>query len=639
MREYGERREQSWQWWMLEEGDEEIARSIRRMREQIKTRDQTRRQDLAAMRAQYLDQPCEYYERLAYHRSRASRYNLTQGSVDGVHAQIVTNRVRPRVSTTNGSHEQRRKAKKRQIWIDGTFDEIDAQELISEMALDAEQYGTGVLWVYPEDGRPAVSNVFPGDVWVDPREERTLRRKVRTFYLTQRVERCVLQAQYPEHHEALEEVPGEAEVEHLFADIDDGAEWSSPHQLEVVEAWRLPVCRDAKCGEPGCGRHVIVCGSVVLLDEPWTIKRPPLVFFHWSPAGRFWGQGLVERSAGMQSDLNTLTETIQETYGAFPPQLWVDEGAGVETTSLNDTLGKINRCKPVNGDVRTAVAVISGDVSPNLLGREQTIADRFMRTLGVDSLGAQAEKPAGLNSGEALRNFKDFTSQRFLPQQRRLERAACDLAELLFYFGEQLAKAGYPQEVFGSSGRGRGFEAVDLGGYLAHPDERFVVQIKPGSALPRDVSGKIQTILDMQAAGLQIDAVQLAELLDMPDTDALLERIAGGRELVRDAMDLCYDVDEPQPVAHSFWPRAWALGELVTEIQVAEVHGASEEQLERLRNLHGHLLSLPDPNAPPPATPVPAPGPAAGPPMMPGAPPPMPTMPPPGGAPPGAPIQ
>ena len=62
-----------------------------------------------------------------------------------------------------------------------------------------------------------------------------------------------------------------------------------------------------------------------------------------------------------------------------------------------------------------------------------------------------------------------------------------------------------------------------------------------------------------------------------------------------------------------------------------------EEQLERLRNLHGHLLSLPDPNAPPPA--APAPGPAAGPPMMPGAPPPMPTMPPPGGAPPGAPIQ
>jgi len=608
----------SWQWWSLDEGDEAIAGQIKALRETIKQRDDERRLDLSAMRSMYLDLPNDRFERWAFSRTRRSRYNLVQGTVDGVHAQMVTHRVRPRVITSGADHEAQRKAKKRQQWLDETLDLIDAQELQSEMVLDGEQYGTGVLMVGTEDDRPMAWNVFPGDVWVDPREERYLRRKVRTFYYTTRVERCVLQVDYPEHEKELEHIPGCSSHDDVFPDLDLDEKWLSPDQLEVTEAWRLPVRSKAKPGEPGAGRHVVVCGDVVLLDEPWEIKRPPFVFFVWAPAGRFWGQGLVERAAGMQSDLNKFCETINETYATFPPQLWVDDSAGVEVTSINDVLGKINRCKPANGDISTAVQLISGDVSPNLLARESEIAGRFMPVLGVDVMAAQAEKPAGLNSGEALRNYKDFTSQRFISPQRRFEKCACVLAELLFFFGEKLAKAGIPQVVLG----GKDMEEVDLGDHLALDHERFKVEIKPGSALPRDISGRVQTILDMQAAGMPMDPVQLAELLDMPDTETMLARLTAGRELVRRAVEDCNALDLPQPVAHSFWPREWALSELVIEIQLAEVNGADERVLERLRNLHGHLLSLPDPNAPPPTMappggPTPPPGPPGAPPLPP----------------------
>jgi hypothetical protein len=399
--------------------------------------------------------------------------------------------------------------------------------------------------------------------------------------------------------------------------------------LEVTEAWRLPTLdkpvRHGRADEKdyegleyvGAGRHVIVCGKVVLLDEPWEIKRFPFVQFQWESAGRHWGVGMVERGAGMQSDLNELTEIIQETYRVFVPQLWIDENAGIEATSLNDLVGKVNRFRGGGVPIDQLIKIISGDVSSGLLSRESMIQQRFLPSLGVDMLGAEGKKPAGVDSGTALREYSSLTSQRFIVQQRRYERAgAVDLAVLLFHFAERLAKSGSPQRVYGGK---LGLQLVDLGELLeqTHEDEIYRVEIKPGSALPRDIAGKISTVLDLKAAGLPMDPVELAEMLEMPDTDAMLSRIAAGRELVRNAVDACSKLDEPQPAAHAFWPRQWALGELTTQIQLAEVNGADEEVLDRLRNLHGHLRSLPDPNAPPPAPPgAPPMGPPGAPPML-----------------------
>jgi hypothetical protein len=601
-----------WDWWNADEGDV-IARVIMAIRDAIDNSNNDRQLDMLAMRAVYLDKSHDRYDRLGFHRERKSRYNLLQGAVDATHAQVVASRPRPKIITVAQDQAAQRKAVLRQRWVDGEYDRLDAYERLSELLLDALIYGTGALKVGPENGRTVVDRVWAGDLFVDPREERY--HRVRTLYQIAGVDRDALKAAFPEHHEAIEDMPGlEAKSDPLLYLDNDSPVWQSPHQIGIIEAWRLPINDEVP------GRHVIVANDLTLLDEPWTLERFPFVFMHWArDPQRFWGQGMVERGCGIQSDLNEMTEIIQEAYRMMVPQLYIDESAWVQG-DVDDVVGRINFIKPNSGGIQGSVMVISPDVSPGLLQREASLADRLLPVLGVDVLAAKAEKPAGLNSGTALQNFHDMTSQRFLPQGRRYEQTTVDLAELLFYWADEMAKEGKSQTVR-AYGTTTGLELIEWGAIKADdPDEIYEVRVKPGSALPKDPAGRIQTVFDMQALGLPLTPETMLELIEMPDTEAMADRLLAGNMLIRRAIEECQmDPDEvPQPTANAFWPRESAMAEITQAIQLSEYQNADEETMKRLRNLHGQLRNLPDPNAAdvppdqmgvataPPAAPMPA---------------------------------
>lgn len=627
-----------WQWWNAPEGDATIADVVTALRGQIKEAADARIRQLVAMRSIYLDIPCEYYDGFGFDWVKRSRYNLLQGAIDSTHAQIVASRPRPKIVTTAADFTATRRAEMRQRWIDGEYDRLECYEKMSEMALDGLVYGTGVLKVGVEDERPVVDRVWCGDLWVDPREERYGR--VRTLYQVHALDRDVAMLEYPDHEREIRDLqPLEIDERAVFADLAVRG-YEPRNQVAIIEAWRLPtsskprrIVSDEGSVMLGAGRHVVVCDGCVLVDEEWTHPTFPFVFFRWgSDPQRFWGQGMVERGAGMQSDLNELCRVIQTAYAVMVPQFWVDDGAGVQK-DLNNVVGRVNRCKPANGDVRTAVQVLSPDVGLGLLSREQEIAQRFPHVLGVDPLAAQAQKPAGLNSGAAIQSYKDTVSGRFLPQGRRYEQCSPALADLLFYFADKLSEAGYEQTVR-VYGKSIGLEVIHYRQIKPQEGEEYQTRVQPASALPKDVAGKIQVLYDVQALGVPLDGPRMAQMIEMPDIEKLTDEVNASRMIVEQAIEQCYDEDAEQPQANAYWPKDEAGQMLTSAIQLAMIKGAPPAVIERMMNVHTFVRGMPDPNAPAlPSDPTAA---ATGAPMMSGAngavPGPMPAAPPPDAA-------
>lgn len=625
----------SWQWWNAPEGDEMISEVVKSIHdEMMKARDE-RIDRLIAMRSVYLDIACERYENFGYFWNKRSKYNLTQGSVDSTHASIVASRPRPKVVTIAADDTASRRAELRQRWIDGEYERLGAYEKLSEMALDGLIYGTGVLKVGSEDGRPVIDRVWCGDLWLDPREERYGR--VRTLYQAHALDRDIAMQEFPDHMDEIRDLPPLDLSDAHFPDIEVHG-YECRNQVGIIEAWRLPstakpfkVVSNGHEIMLGAGRHVVICSGCVLVDEEWAHPTFPFVFYRWATdPQRFWGQGMVERGAGMQSDLNALTDVISQAYKVMVPQFWIDDSAGVQN-DLNNVVGRVNRCKTDGGDIRTAVQVLSPDVGMGLLQRETEIAQRFMHVLGVDALAAKAEKPAGLNSGAALQNYKDSVAARFMPQGRRYEQTTVDLANLLFFFADKLSEEGHDQAVR-VYGKGIGLEIIHYDDIRAQGDEVFEVRVQPASALPKDIAGRIQALFDLQALGVPgLDGPRMAQMIEMPDIEGITDEVNAPRDLVEQAIMQCYDLEDEQPQANAYWPREIAIAMLTNRIQQGLRKGTDPAVLDRMMALHTFVRGMPDPNAPPPPDPNAM---TEGPPAMGGAPGavpgPMPAAPPPG---------
>jgi hypothetical protein len=634
----------AWQWWNLEEGDGRIVSTLKTMRDTIGKRGDDRRRDMVAMRAVYLDSKITNYGSLDFTRARRSRYNLTQGAVDSTHAQIVASRPRPKVVTIAQDFGQQRKAQLRQRWIDGEYERTEAYERLSEMALDGLIYGTGVLKVGAEDGRPVVDRVWAGDLYVDPREERYRQTKVRTLYQLHAIDRDVLMLEYSDHAKEIAACECQTEKDTDFPDLDSDAEDGMRRNLvPLIEAWRLPAAskrrrKSVSVGDmvvTGKGRHVLVCDRAVLIDEEWEHDTFPFVVFRWATdPQRWWGQGMVERAAGMQSDLNDLCNTIQLAYGVMVPQFWVDDSAQVQ--DLNNVIGRVNRIVPAGKSIADAVMVLSPDVGVGLLNREAEIAGRFLPVLGVDALAAQAEKPPGLNSGAALQNYKESVSIRFMPQGRRYEQCTVVLADLLFYFADKLAADGEDQtvEVYGED---IGLEMIQYDDIKPEGDEVFAIRVQPASALPKDVAGRMQFLYDAQALGIPLDPGWLARTMELPDVEGLMDEVNAPRHLIMQAVEQCKNLDHDQPQANAYWPLmrpdgspGLAIEVLTNQVQLAMFKAADPAILERLMRLHGQArglyedekakLAAPAAPATPGAPTMAADGPAPG--QLPAAPPP-----------------
>ena len=162
---------------------------------------------------------------------------------------------------------------------------------------------------------------------------------------------------------------------------------------------------------------------------------------------------------------------------------------------------------------------------PEIYEYIQWLINNAFQISGISSLSAQGLKPAGLNSGEAIRSFDDLQSDRFASMARRYQNAYIDLTNLMLETAEEIAdETGSYTTVFpGKDGTHEvDFKSIKMLG------DSFVIQLMEESSLPKDPAGRQAKLSEMLAAG-EISPQEFRRLSNFPDLEQS-DRLASALE-------------------------------------------------------------------------------------------------------------
>jgi hypothetical protein len=451
--------------------------------------------------------------------------NVVQSCVDTLISRITQSRPRPVFLTDNGDYRLRNMAKQMNSFIQGEFYQMKAYDLGALLLRDAAVWGTGCAKVFEKNKRVSIERRLAMELFVD--ENDGMYGDPRCLYELKLVDRSVIAAANPEKKSMIEN----AQQGFPYAQADKTAS----DQIIVAEAWHLPSGPDSKDG-----RHCIVCSEGVIFDEDWEKDTFPFVFIHYSPRPMgFWGQGLAEQLMGTQVEINKLLMTISQSINLVGvPRVFVEDGSKVVKAHLNNAIGSIVTYRGTKPQYEVAPCV-----PQELYAQLQRLVEYAYQQSGISTLAAAAQKPAGLNSGEALRNYDDIQSDRFAALTKRYDQFFIDLAyQDIFEAKDICEEEGKYTTVYPNKD---GTKEIDLpkADLLDNP----IIQCFDASSLPRDPSGRLQKVTEMMQAGL-IDPDEGRRLLDFPDIEQVDKLKSAREERILQILDQIVESGKYTPV-------------------------------------------------------------------------------------------
>ena len=501
-------------------------------------------------------------------RDRVS-YNVIQSCVDTVVSKIGKNRPRPLFLTSGGDYRAQRRAKGLNAFCDGLFYENNTHKLGVSVFRDAAVWGDGFIHVYADNGRVRHERVLPSEIFVD--EVEATYGTPRQMHRVKMVDRLVLAEAFPDHAGVI--------MSANAARTEDTSRGNVADVLLVRESWHLPSGPDADDG-----RHCISIDGVILGEmEQWKHDFFPFARVQWTPRlFGYWGQGLAEQLMNIQLEINKLLWTIQRSFHLGATfKVFVENGSKIVKEHLNNDIGTI-----VNYTGTAPSYVTPPLVQPEVFGHLNTLVAKAYEQAGISQLSAGSMKPAGLNSGRALREMVDIESDRFATVGRAYEALFLDVARLSIALVKELAEAGEYEVT--TPGRGAiarvRWADVDLDA------DDYVMQMFPVSSLPNDPAGRLQTVQEYAQAGF-LSPRQARRLLDFPDLEQV-ESLANAAEqylvTILDAM-----VDEGIYTAPEPFDDLTLARELALEYYArGKSTGLEEDRLELLRRFLAQIDAL-----------------------------------------------
>ncbi len=422
--------------------------------------------------------------------------NIVQSMVDTAVSKITKQRPRPYFLTDDGDFTLKRKAEKLTKFSEGQFYSTSFYELATSAYRDAGIFGTGCIKIFIEDDKIKAERVFIDEIKVDEKE--AYYGEPRQLHQTKWIHKDVLMAAFPKDKGLID-----------FATSDSTRQELTEHRngdmLLVIESWRLPSKKDK-----GDGRHTITCSTATLADEVYEKDYFPFVFFKWQtrPLG-FFGQGIAEQLTGLQLEINKILRTIQVSMHLVSvPKLFIEASSKIVSAHLNNKIGgliKYAGTKPEFGSL--------GSIPPELFTHLERLYNRAYEIIGLSQMSSQSQKPAGLNSGKALRTFADIETERFQATAKRYEQGFLDAAKIMIDLAKDLAEItdNYQVKVPGS-----GFLKTIKWEDVNMEDDQYMLQIFPTAALSQTPSARLQEVQELMQAGL-ISKEDSMKLLDFPD--------------------------------------------------------------------------------------------------------------------------
>lgn len=474
--------------------------------------------------------------------------NVIKNLCDTIHARITRDRPAVTVQTEGANWAAQRKAKGLGKFIDGVFHDSGIYRQAPQAFLDAAVFGTGCLFAAIDNGRVVAERVYPGEVWCE--EGESLYEDPRTLYRERFYDRQVLLdlagTWLEDEPERLERAQSAIHSATGGPSQGRARQTSGDTQVDlvrVIEVWRLPSGTGA-----GDGRHCIVVGGAsggILADEEWDSPRFPAAFIRYSRKLRgFWGSGIPEEILPLQREINKLARFIQDSHhlgAAF--KIFVPDGE-VPTAHIDNDIGTIYQTRR-GAEPKVYVAPT---VHPEIYKHFETLYRKCFEVTGISQNAAQGQKPAGLDSGKALRLHHDMENERFVDRARQYENLFLDLARVVVDMGRKLKDdGGLSVKVPGK----KFIESVDFGA-VDLDDNLFEIKVFPTSMLPKTPEGRIAMVEELLGAGVLGDDPSLAlELLDMPDLEKVVDGQTSGRRVAEDAVSSVLErgvLIQPEPI-------------------------------------------------------------------------------------------
>ena len=497
--------------------------------------------------------------------------NIVQSMIDTVVSKITKNKPKATFLTSGGDFSLQSKAQKLTKFVEGIFSYSQFYEKAALAFTDACIFGTGCLKVYVERGQIKVEKVFIEEIKVDDIE--CYYSKPRQMHQEKYIHKDVLKQMFPAKAKEIE----------IASSIDTTGQESYMGDLKemvkVVESWHLSSGPKAKDG-----KHTICVSNATLFEEAYYKEYFPFVFFRWNvrPVG-FFGQGLAEQLQGLQLEINKTLRTIQVSMHLVSvPKLLVEASSKVVSSHLNNRIGGVIKYA---GTPPTYAPL--GGIPPELLSHVDRLYGRAFEIAGVSQLSAQSVKPAGLDSGKALRTFNDLETERFMSVGKRYEQAFLDAAEIMIDLGKDIYEKN--QEYSVKSSDGKFVETIKWKDVNMDAD-KYMMQIFPTSALSTTPAARLADVQDMLSAGF-INKEQAISLLDFPDLESTMDLLTSDNKNLEKIIETMIHEGKyfpPEPYQN--------LENAVRKVQQAylmyRMRNAPEERLELLRQYMEDCQSL-----------------------------------------------
>ncbi len=506
--------------------------------------------------------------------------NVVQSCVDTLVSKITQSRPRPIFLTDNGDYKERNMAKKLNNFIMGEFYNSKAYQLGEFMLRDSCVLGAGCLKVYEgQDKKVTLERVLYTELLVDPND--SLYGSPRQLYQLKLVDREVLADMFPDSRAVI------LRAEQAFPDSGGDSAKTVSDQVMVVEGWRLPSGPDAKDG-----RHTIACTSGNLFDEEWTKDKFPFVFMNYSPRLLgFFGQGLAEQLMGTQVEINKLLMTITKSINLVGvPRVFVEDGSKVVKSHINNEIGAIVTYRGTK-----PIYEVAPCIPQEIYAQLQRLVDYAYQQSGISALAATSEKPAGLDSGAALREYNDLQTDRFAALSKRYDNFFVDLAYAVIDLAKDIAERdGAYSTVYPNK---NGTKEIDLpeAGML---EDTYVIQCFDASSLPRDPAGRLQKVTEMIQSGM-IDIQEGRRMLDFPDLEQNEKLANSGEERILQYLDEIVEDGKYTPPDPFMNPElAIKLSNQYYNLYICAK--LEEDRAEMLRTFNAQAIALQQAAMPPP---------------------------------------
>ena len=512
-------------------------------------------------------------------------FNIIQSATDTLISKISQNRPSPTFLTDNSDYKERRLAKQLNNFILGEYYQTRAYDKAATMLRDALVEGSGILKVFEtSDHKVGIERILLTELLTDPNE--SIYGDPRQIFQMKLIDREVLIDMNPKFKDVIKN------AETAYPDNSSDSSKTVSDLVMVVEGWHLPSGKDAKDG-----RHTIACSAGIIFDEPYEKDKFPFVFLHYSPRLMgFWSQGLAEQLMGTQLEINSLLFTISRAIKLVGvPRVFVEAGSKVTKASFNNDVGSIIEYRGIKPIYEVAPAVPA-----ELYAQLQRLIDYGYQQCGVSALQASSTKPAGLNSGEAIRSYDDISTDRFAALSRKYDNVFVDLAYLVTDLAKDIAERdGKYQTVYPNK---NGTKQIDLPNMKLIQDP-FVIQVFNQSSLPRDPSGRMEKVAEMIQSGM-ISIREGRRLLDYPDLEQVEKLANASEERILQILDAIVEDGEYTP-PDSFMDLQLANDLSVQYYNLYSSCKLEEERAEMIRTFFSQVQTLKQASQP---APVAAPG-------------------------------